>query len=96
MYDVDRKVRKQMRKAIQQDVRSVRQQLEHHRAKLDPDTADDQRTAAQMQLLDDYALAAQTALNVDALQPFAYASPVVDDALTEIAASLERLEKGGP
>jgi hypothetical protein len=96
MYDVDRKVRKQMRKAIQQDVRSVRQQLEHHRAKLDPDTADDQRTAALMQLLDDYALAAQTALNVDALQPFAYASPVVDDALTEIAASLERLEKGGP
>jgi hypothetical protein len=44
----------------------------------------------------DYALAAQTALNVDALQPFAYASPAVDAALSEVAASRERLEKRGP
>jgi len=96
MYEHDRGVRKQMRKAIQQDVRTVRQQLERHIAKLDPEAVDDQRTAAQLQILDDYALAAQTSLNVDATQPFAYASPAVDDALSEVAASLERLEKGGP
>lgn len=76
MDDGNRKVRNHLRNAIQQDGRSVRQQLERHRAKLDPDTADDQRTAAQMQLLDDDALATQTALNVDALQLFADASPV--------------------
>lgn len=78
MYDVDRKVRKQIRKAIQQDVRTVRRQLEAHTTKLPRTDADDQRTVAQCQILDDYALAAQTVLNLDALQPFQYASPAVD------------------
>jgi Transposase, Mutator family len=94
MFDVDRKVRKQIRKALQQDVRAVRRQIETHTRKLDGQNADDQRTAAQLQILDDYALAAQTALNVDALQPLQYASPVVDEALDAIATSLEGLEKG--
>jgi transposase len=96
MFDVDRKVRKQIRKAIQQDVRSVRRQIDTQTAKLDPQDADDQRTAAQLQILNDYALAAQTALNVDALQPLQYASPVVDAALDAIATSLEGLQKGDP
>ena len=50
---------------------------------------------AQLQVLDDYALAIQTALNLDGQQPFRYASLALDDALSEIASSLERLEKGG-
>ncbi|MFV9507611.1 MAG: transposase [Oscillochloridaceae bacterium umkhey_bin13] len=94
MFDVDRKVRKQIRKAIQQDVRAVRHQIDTQTAKLDPQNADDQRTAAQLQILDDYALAAQTALNVDALQPLQYASPVVNTALAAITTSLEGLKKG--
>jgi hypothetical protein len=96
MFDVDRQVRKQIRKAIQQDVRAVRRQIDTQIAKFDPQDADDQRTAAQLQILDDYALAAQTALNVDALQPMQYASPVVDAALDAIATSLEGLQKGDP
>jgi len=96
MYAHDRGVRKKMRTAIQQDVRTVRQQLDHHIANLDPNAEDDQRTAAQLAILDADALAAQTSLNVDATQPFAYARPAVDAALSEVAASLERLENGGP
>lgn len=96
MYDLDRSVCKQMRTAIQQDVRTVRQHLEHHTAKHDPHTDADQRTVAQLQILDDYALALQTALNVDAFHPLAYASPAVDAALAELTAGLERLEKGAP
>jgi hypothetical protein len=46
-------------------------------------------------VLSDYALAVQTALNLDGQQPFKYASLAVDDALTDIAASLEELEKRG-
>lgn len=94
MFDVDRKVRKQIRKALQQDVRSVRRQIDTQTLKLDPQNANDQRTAAQLQIRNDYALAAQTALNVDALQPLQYASPVVDAALDAIATSLEGLQKG--
>jgi len=96
MVDIDRKVRKQIRKELQQDIRMVRRQLDAHAVKLKPDDADDQRTAAQIPILDAYALAAQTALSVDVLQPFPYASPVMDDALTAIATSLDGLEKGGP
>lgn len=96
MFDVDRKVRKQLRKALQQDVRSVRRELDAYAVKLNPNDADDQRTAAQLHILDEYALATQTALNVDALQPFQYASPAVDDALAAIATSLDGLQKGAP
>lgn len=92
MFELDRGLRKQLRKAIQQDVRTVRRQLDSHSAQLDPSDADDQRTAAQLQMLGDYALAAQTALNVDALQPLQYASPAVDDALGAIASSLAGLQ----
>ena len=96
MYEVDRALRTQIRKAIQQPVRDVRQQLERHRAKLAAQEPPDPGTATQLQVLDDYALAVQTALNLDGQQPFQYASLAVDDALTEIASSLERLSKGGP
>ena len=94
MFDVDRKLRKQIRKALQQDIRMVRRQLGAHTTTLDPTATDAQRTATQIAILDDYALAAQTALNLDALQPFQYASPAVDDALGAIATSLDGLKKG--
>ena len=51
-------------------------------------------TCDDLQLLDDYALAVQTAVNLDGQQPFRYASLAVDDALSEIGASLARLQKG--
>ncbi len=95
MYEVDRAVRTQIRKAIHHPVRDVRGQLEQHRAKLAPQEPADTGTESQMQVLDDYALAVQTALNLDGQQPFHYARVAVDDALTEIASSLERLSKGG-
>jgi hypothetical protein len=95
MYDLDRGLRTQIRKAIQQPVRAVRNQITHQVSKLDGDAEGSAQTRAQLQVLDDYALAIQTALNLDGQQPFRYASLAVDDALSEIASSLERLEKGG-
>ncbi len=93
MYEVDRGLRKAIRKAIQQPVRAVREQLERQaaaRAETDPAEAE------QLTVLGEYALAIQTALNLEGQQPFKYASLAVDDALTEVATSLEQLEKGGP
>jgi hypothetical protein len=92
MYELDRGLRKQIRKAIQQPVRATRDQLERQaaaRSETEPPEAE------QLAVLSDYALAVQTALNLDGQQPFKYASLAVDDALTEVAASLEELEKGG-
>ncbi len=93
MYEVDRHVRKEIRKAIQQPVRDVRDQVARP---ADPSRAHDPAEAAQLDILGDYALAIQTALNLDGQQPFRYASLAVDDALHDVAASLEELEKGGP
>jgi hypothetical protein len=95
-YEVDRAARTQIRKAIQQPVRDVRRQLERHRAKLATQEPPDAGIATQLQVLDDYALAVQTALNLEGQQPFNYASLAVNDALTEIASSLSRLWEGGP
>jgi len=95
MYELDRGLRTPIRKAIQQPVRAVRAQIERQVPKLDgadPASAD---TAAQLQVLDDYALAIQTALNLDGHQPFRYARLAVDAALSEIASNRERLSKGG-
>ena len=92
MYEQDRGLRKELRKAIQPPVRAVRDQLERQAttvAETDPTEAE------QLAVLGDYALAIQTALNLDGQQPFKYASLAVDDALTDVAASLEELEKGG-
>jgi hypothetical protein len=92
MYEVDRHLRKEIRKAIQQPVRATRDQLERHAAVTEPAA----REAAQLAVLSDYALAIQTALTVEGQQPFKYASLAVDEALTDVAASLEELEKRGP
>ncbi len=92
IYELDRGLRKQIRKAIQQPIRATRDQLERQaaaRAETAPAEAE------QLAVLSDYALAVQTALNLDGQQPFKYASLAVDDALTDVAASLEELEKRG-
>ncbi len=92
MYEVDRGLRKEIRKAIQQPVRVVRDQLERQAAACS-DT--DPTEAAQLTVLSEYALAIQTALNLEGQQPFRYASLAVDAALTDVATSLEQLEKRG-
>ena len=93
MDEVDRHLRKEIRKAIQQPVRATRDQLERQVAAA---AEGEGPAAAQLAVLSDYALAIQTALNLEGQQPFKYASLAVDEALTDVAASLEELEKGGP
>jgi hypothetical protein len=95
MYELDRGLRTQIRKAIQQPVRDVRTQIGSQLSKLEGDEPGNAQKSAQLQVLDDYALAIQTALNLEGQQPFRYAALAVDDALSEIAASLEGLSKGG-
>jgi hypothetical protein len=96
MYEVNRALRKEIRKAIAQGVRDVRTQLVQQISKLDATEPAQANEAAHLRVLEDYALAVQTAINLDGQQPFRYASLALDDALSEIAASLSRLEKGAP
>jgi hypothetical protein len=92
IYELDRGLRKQIRKEIQQSIRATRDQLERQAAaRAETELAE----AEQLTVLSDYALAVQTALNLDGQQPFKYASLAVDAALSDVAASLEELEKRG-
>ena len=90
MYEVDRHVRKEIRKALQQPVRAVREQVERQ-----VPVAATPEEAAQLAVLGEYALGIQTALNLDGQQPFRYAGLAVDAALSDIEASLQELAKRG-
>ena len=78
-----------MRKELMPKVRNVRkqirQQIEHV----------SEAEVQQLEVLDDYALGVQTALNLDGKLPFDYAGIAASDALDEVATSLDGLQKKG-
>jgi len=88
-FNVDRKIKTAMRKQLQPKVREVRKQLKEQLPQAAP------AEAAQLAVLDDYALGMLTALNFDGTLPFKYPAVAAADALNEVEASLEQLEKRG-
>ncbi len=88
-FEADKRVKTAMRKQLQPKVRAVRKQLK----KQIPTTRLEE--AKQLAVLDDYASGILTALNTDGLQPFTYATVEAAQALEEVEASLQRLEKRG-
>jgi hypothetical protein len=88
-YEADRAVKTAMRKQLQPKLKAVRKQLKQKSA---------QATAAeaeQLEVLDDYALGAVSALNRDGLMPFDFAAVQAGEDLDDVAQSLESLEKRG-
>ena len=88
-FEVDKKIKTAMRKQLQPKLRAVRKQLKKQIAQAKPEEAE------QLAVLDDYAAGLVTALNTDGLQPFTYAAVEAAQALDEVEASLQRLEKKG-
>jgi len=90
-YEEDRKINTAMRKSIQPKVNSVRKQIKIHMQK-------GQKTAEEIEQLDilgDYALGIQAALNMDGTLPFKYAGLAAKEVLDELANSLNELEEKG-
>lgn len=93
---VDRTMRKEIRKVIQKPVREVREQVgKALEARPAGESQIQQQERAQWQVAADYALGIQTALNLDGVAPFAYPGIQTYEALNDIEASIERLEKKG-
>ncbi len=88
-FEADKAVKTAMRKHLQPKVRAVRQQLKKQIPKVKPEEAE------QLAVLDEYASGIMTALNTDGLQPFKYATVEAAQALDEVEASLQQLEKRG-
>jgi hypothetical protein len=88
-FQVDGQMKAQMRKQLQPKIRSVRQQIRKQAEQASGSEAE------QLAILDEYALGAQTALNLEGKLPFEYAGVAAAEALDEVATSLSRLEKKG-
>jgi hypothetical protein len=89
-FNADRKLKTAMRKQLQPKVREVRKQLKQQLPEAPPAEAE------QLSVVDDYALGVLTGLNLDGTLPFQYPAVAAADALEEVEASLQRLEKRGP
>src|SRR5436190_434812 len=88
-FEADKALKTAMRKRLQPKVREVRKQIKKYRL-----TASTQE-AEQLAVLDDYANGILTALNIDGLQPFKYATVEASQMLEQIEASLQQLLKKG-
>ena len=88
-FQEDGKLRAQMSKELVQPVRDVRKQINQQIEQVSD------AEAKQLRALDTYALGVQTALNRKGKLPFDYAGIEASEALDDVAASLEKLEKRG-
>jgi hypothetical protein len=89
IYELDQTTRTQVRKQLQKKLSAFR--VDTQRRIQQAQGAEGQ----QLQVLEEYAAAVQTAVNVDGLAPFDYAGLRMDEALSHIAQSLEQVEKKG-
>jgi hypothetical protein len=88
-FEADRQVKTALRKRLGAKVRATRRQLTQDL--LHAEASEVQ----QVEVLQDYALSIQTALNRDGTLPFAYPGVQVGDDLDAIAESLAQLKKKG-
>jgi hypothetical protein len=88
-FEADKQVKTAMRKQLQPKVKEIHMQITKRLKTADP------AEAAQLAILDDYATGISTALNIDGLQPFDYATMKATAMLDDIEASLQQLAKKG-
>ena len=88
-FEEDGKYLAQMRENMQSKIRSVRKQMNKQMEHVS------QAEAEQLEILDEYALGIQTALNRKGKLPFDYAGVAASEALDELGTSLDGLEKKG-
>jgi hypothetical protein len=95
IYNADHRVKTDMRIRMQQKTHEYRQNL--HKRLLEAEEQKDQKEQEieQLHILEQYAAMVEGALNIDGLKPFGYAGLQMQEALSKIQTSLEKLEKGG-
>jgi hypothetical protein len=95
IFVLDQRTKTEMRVRLQQKTHEDRQNI-HKRmqAARAPKKAREEELA-QLAVLEEYAAMVEAALNVESLAPFDYGGLAMQEALTHIQTSLERLEKRG-
>jgi hypothetical protein len=97
-FEADRKVRTALRKDLQNKLRESRRPIQRRIVELERQgstTLSETKEKAQLEILEDYALSLQTALNYDGSLPFDYPGVKAYEALEEIEKSLGEVTKKG-
>lgn len=95
IYNADHRVKTDMRIRMQQKTHEFRQDLHKRLRQACEQKPEQAQEIQQLQLLEEYAAMVEGAINLTGLKPFGYAGLERQQALTQIQASLEKLEQGG-
>src|SRR5712692_6916804 len=95
IYNADHRVKTDMRIRMQERTHAYRHDLHKRLQEAQESHPESEQTRTQLQILEEYAATVEGALNLDSQAPFQYGGLAMQEALTKIQASLEKLEKGG-
>ena len=95
IYNADHRVKTDMRIRMQERTHAYRHDLHKRLREAEESKEEKEQEINQLQILEQYAATVEGALNVESQAPFHYGGLAMQEALTKIEASLEKLEKGG-
>jgi hypothetical protein len=95
IYNADHRVKTDMRIRMQEKTHAYRQDLHKRLREAEESKEVPEQEIKQFQILEEYAATLEGALNLESQTPFRYGGLDMQEALTKIQASLEKLEKGG-
>lgn len=95
IYHADHRVKTDMRMRMQERTHAYRHNLHKRLREAEENREENEQESKQLEILEEYAAMVEGALNLDSLAPFQYGGLAMQEALTKIETSLEKLEKGG-
>jgi len=95
IYNADHRVKTDMRISMQERTHTYRHTIHKRLREVKQKKEGNEQERAQLEVLEEYAAMVEGALNVESLAPFKYGGLAMQEALTHIQTSLEKLEKKG-
>jgi hypothetical protein len=95
IYNADHRVKTDMRIRMQERTHAYRHDLHKRLREAEESKEEKEQEIDQLQILEEYAATVEGALNLESQAPFLYGGLAMQEALSKIQASLEKLEKGG-
>jgi hypothetical protein len=95
IYTADHRVKTDMRIRMQQKTHEYRHNLHKRLREAKEKKEGQEQELAQLEVLEEYAAMVEGALNVESSPPFKYGGLAMQEGLTHIQISLEKLEKKG-
>ncbi len=95
IYNADHRVKTDMRIRMQGKTHAYRHDLHQRLREAEESKEEHEQAIHQLQILEEYAATVEGAFNLESQAPFQYGGLAMQEALTQIQASLEKLEKRG-